>query len=134
MIKQISHLGLAVKDLEKTMDFYRSVLRLDPAEPIVGGNERDLSVSLVKVGDATLELIQPIKETSVMAKYLEKRGEGIHHVCFEVDDIDAELEWMKSKGLEALGTPKPGAEGMSVFLHPKGTHGILVELVQKGKE
>ncbi|MCD6567711.1 MAG: VOC family protein [Dehalococcoidia bacterium] len=134
MIKQISHLGLAVKDLEKTMVFYRSVLRLDPAEPIVGGNERDLSVSLVKVGDATLELIQPIKETSVMAKYLEKRGEGIHHVCFEVDDIDAELEWMKSKGLEALGTPKPGAEGMSVFLHPKSTHGILIELVQKGKE
>jgi len=134
MIKQISHLGLAVKDLEKTMVFYRSVLRLDPAEPIVGGNERDLSVSLVKVGDATLELIQPVKETSVMAKYLEKRGEGIHHVCFEVDDIDAELEWMKSKGLEALGTPKPGAEGMSVFLHPKSTHGILIELVQKGKE
>ena len=133
MIKQVSHLGLAVKDLEKTMDFYRSVLRLDPAEPIIGGNERDLRVSLVKVGDAILELIQPINETSVMAKFLEKRGEGIHHVCFEVDDIDAELERIKSKGLEVIGTPKPGAEGMSVFLHPKGTHGILIEFVQKDK-
>jgi methylmalonyl-CoA epimerase len=131
MIKQISHLGIAVKDLEKAMDFYRSVLQLEPAAPIIGGNERDLSVSLVKIGNAALELIQPLTETSVMAKFLEKRGEGIHHVCLEVDDINAELEWLKSKGLEAIGTPKPGAEGMSVFLHPKATHGILVELVQK---
>ncbi|MEA3441937.1 MAG: VOC family protein [Chloroflexota bacterium] len=131
MIKQISHLGLAVKDLEKAMDFYRSVLQLEPAAPIIGGNERDLKVSLVKVGRATLELIQPLTDTSVMAKFLEKRGEGIHHVCLEVDDINAELEWLKSKGLQSIGTPKPGAEGMSVFLHPKGTNGILVELVQK---
>jgi methylmalonyl-CoA epimerase len=133
MIKQISHLGLAGKNLEETMDFYRSILGLEPAEPIIGGNEGDLRVSLVKVGDTTLELIQPLNENSVMAKFLEKRGEGIHHVCFEVDDIDADLERMKARGLEPIGTPKPGAEGMSVFLHPKGTKGVLMELVQKSE-
>jgi methylmalonyl-CoA/ethylmalonyl-CoA epimerase len=66
-----------------------------------------------------------------MAKFLEKRGEGIHHICYEVDDINAEVTSLKAKGIEIIGEPKPGAEGKSVFLHPRGTHGVLVELVEK---
>lgn len=130
MIKKISHLGMAVKDLEEAREFYRSVFRLESSDPIVGG-EGMIKVSMVKVGDVLIELLQPIGSEGVMAKFLEKRGESFHHICYEVDDIQAEIASLKASGLEVLGEPKPGAEGMSVFLHPQGTHGVLVELVEK---
>jgi len=130
MIKQISHLGMAVKDLEEAREFYRSVFGLESSEPIIGGDGM-IKVSMVRVGQTLIELLQPIGSEGVMAKFLEKRGEGFHHICYEVDDINAEIASIKATGLEILGDPKPGAEGMSVFLHPKGTHGVLVELVEK---
>jgi methylmalonyl-CoA/ethylmalonyl-CoA epimerase len=130
MIKQISHLGLAVKDLEEARNFYRSVLKLESSEPIIGG-DGTIQVSMVKVGRSLIELLQPIGEEGVMAKFLEKRGEGFHHICYEVDDIKAEIASLKSAGVEVLSEPKPGAEGMSVFLHPRNTHGVLIELVEK---
>jgi len=130
MIKQISHLGMAVKDLEESREFYRSVFGLESSEPILGG-DGTIRVSMVKVGNTLIELLQPIGSEGVMAKFLEKRGEGFHHICYEVDDINAEIAAIKAAGLEVLNKPKPGAEGMSVFLHPKGTQGVLVELVEK---
>ena len=130
MIKQISHLGMAVKDLEEAREFYRSVFGLESSEPIIDGDGM-IKVSMVRVGQTLIELLQPIGSEGVMAKFLEKRGEGFHHICYEVDDINAEIASIKATGLEILGDPKPGAEGMSVFLHPKGTHGVLVELVEK---
>ena len=132
MIKKISHLGVAVRDLEEAREFYRSVLGLESSDPILGG-EGSIEVSMVPVGDAIVELLQPVGNEGVMAKFLEKRGEGIHHICYEVDDINAEVTSLKAKGIEIIGEPKPGAEGMSVFLHPRGTHGVLVELVEKDK-
>jgi methylmalonyl-CoA epimerase len=130
MIKQISHLGIAVKNLEEAREFYRSVFKLESSEPIIGG-EGTIKVSLVKVGNTVIELLQPLGSEGVMAKFLEKRGEGFHHICYEVDDIKAEIASLKAAGIEVLGEPRPGAEGMSVFLHPRGTHGVLVELVEK---
>lgn len=130
MIKQISHLGMAVKDLEGAREFYRSVFGLESSEPIIGG-DGTIRVSMVKVGNTLIELLQPIGSEGVIAKFLEKRGEGFHHICYEVDDINAEIASIKAAGLEVLGDPKPGAEGMSVFLHPRGTQGVLVELVEK---
>ena len=130
MIKQISHLGMAVKDLEEAREFYRSVFGLESSEPIIGG-DGTIRVSMVRVGNTLIELLQPIGNEGVMAKFLEKHGEGFHHICYEVDDINAEIASIKAAGLEVLGDPKPGAEGMSVFLHPRGTHGVLVELVEK---
>lgn len=132
MIKQISHLGVAVKDLEEVREFYRSVFGLESSDPIIGG-DGTIKVSMIKVGNAIIELLQPIGKEGVMAKFLEKRGQGIHHICYEVDDIKEEAALLKSKGIEVLGEPRPGAEGMSVFLHPRGTHGVLVELVEKGE-
>ncbi len=90
-----------------------------------------IKVSMVQVGDVLIELLQPTGSEGVMAKFLEKRGEGFHHICYEVDDINAEINSLKTAGVEVLGEPIPGAEGMSVFLHPRGTHGVLVELVEK---
>ena len=130
MIKKISHLGMAVKDLEKAREFYRSVLKLESSDPIIGG-EGTLKVSMVKVGEVLIELIEPIGEEGVMAKFLEKRGEGFHHICYDVDDIDGAVSSFKQSGMDVLGEPKPGAEGMSVFLHPRGTFCVLVELVEK---
>ena len=89
---------------------------------------------MVPVGEVLIELLQPIGNTGVMAKFLEKNGEGFHHICYEVDDIQAEIAAIKETGIQVLGEPKPGAEGLSVFLHPRGTHGILVELVEKKEE
>ena len=130
MIKQISHLGMAVKDLEEAREFYRSVFGLESSEPIIGG-DGTIRVSMVRVGQTLIELLQPVGSEGVMAKFLEKRGEGFHHICYEVDDIKAEIASIKAAGIETLGEPRPGAEGMSVFLHPKGTHGVLVEFVEK---
>lgn len=130
MIKQISHLGLAVKNLEDARKFYRTVFGLESHDPIIGG-EGTIKVSLVKAGNAIIELLQPIGKEGVMAKFLEKHGEGFHHICYEVDDINAEIASLKSKGIEVLGDPKPGAEGMSVFVHPRCTYGVLVEFVEK---
>jgi methylmalonyl-CoA epimerase len=130
MLKQISHLGIAVKDLEEAREFYRSVFGLESSEPIIGGDGA-INVSMVEVGGVLIELLQPVGNEGVMAKFLEKRGEGIHHICYEVEDINAEIASLKAAGIEVLGEVKPGAEGMSVFLHPRGTHGVLVELVEK---
>jgi methylmalonyl-CoA epimerase len=130
MIKEVSHLGMAVKDLEEAREFYRSVFGLESSEPIIGG-DGTIKVSMVRVGSTLIELLQPIGNEGVMAKFLEKRGEGFHHICYEVEDIQVEIASIKAAGLEVLGEPKPGAEGMSVFLHPKGTHGVLVEFVEK---
>jgi len=130
MIKQISHLGIAVKNLEEAREFYRSVFRLESSDPIVGG-DGTIKVSMVKVSNVLIELLQPIGSEGIMAKFLEKRGEGFHHICYEVEDINAEIASRKAADIEVLGEPRPGAEGMSVFLHPRGTHGVLVELVEK---
>jgi methylmalonyl-CoA epimerase len=130
MIKQISHLGIAVKNLEEAREFYRSVFGLESSEPITDG-EGTIKVSMVEVGGVLIELLQPTGNEGVMAKFLEKRGEGFHHICYEVEDINAEIASLKAAGIEVLGEVKPGVEGMSVFLHPRGTHGVLVELVEK---
>lgn len=130
MIKQISHLGIAVKNLEEAREFYRSVFGLESSEPIIGG-DGTIKVSMVEVGGVLIELLQPAGNEGVMAKFLEKRGEGFHHICYEVEDINAEVASLKAAGIEVLSEVKPGAEGMSVFLHPRGTHGVLVELVEK---
>ena len=130
MIKGISHLGVAVKDLEESREFYRSVLGLESSEPILGG-EGTIRVSMVDTGNTIIELLQPVENQGVMAKFLEKRGEGFHHICYEVENIAAEIEALKAKGFELLGDPRPGAEGMTAFIHPKDTHGILIEFVEK---
>ena len=133
MIKQISHLGVAVKDLEAAREFYRSVFKLESSDPIISG-DGTINVSLIQVGESVIELLQPRGSEGVMAKFLEKRGEGIHHICYEVDDIHTVIDSVKNQGIQVLGEPMLGAEGMSVFLHPRSTFGVLTEFVQKEKD
>ena len=130
MIKKISHLGMAVRDLEESRKYYEDVFGLTTSDPIVGGGGT-IHVSMIPVGDVHVELLQPVGNEGVMAKFLEKRGEGFHHICYEVDDIHAEINRMKKAGMEILGDVMDGAEGPSICLQPTKTHGVVVELVEK---
>jgi len=133
MIKGISHIGIAVKSLEESRKFYKEVFGLESSEPVIGGGG-NTKISMIHLENAVIELLEPVTEDSPVGKFLAKQGEGIHHICYDVDDIFKNVENLKSKGIQVIGSPKPGMEGISVFLHPKGTHGVLVEFVQKGTE
>lgn len=130
MIKGISHLGIAVMDVEKAREFYRTAFGLESDEPIIGAGGT-VKASLIVLDNVVLELLAPIGSDVPVAKFLEKRGEGIQHVCYEVDNLNEEIDRFKAKGIETISKPVQGAEGMSVFLHPRGTMGILTELVEK---
>lgn len=132
MIRKIDHLGLAVKDLEQRLRFYEDKLGLS-----VAGREtvrsQGVNVAFIPVGETRLELLEPAAADSPITGFLEKRGEGFHHVCFQVDDIDAAHQRLADSGARLI-TPKPvpGAEGCRVlFIHPSETGGVLVELSQR---
>lgn len=129
MIKQVSHIGIAVTELEKARSFYGSVLKLSCSPPVEGSG---MKASMVHTGNTAIELMQPTNPESVLAKFLERRGEGVHHICFEVDDIESELASLARMGVELVDKkPRPGIEGKVAFLHPRSTGGVLIELVQK---
>lgn len=131
MLKQINHLGIVVKDLEQARKLYSSILKL-AVSPII--EEKEFRVNMVQVGDVKLELMAPVGKEGAVAKFLEKHGEGIHHVCFEVEDIDLVLTLLSAQGIEFIDkNPRPGAEGKIAFIHPHSTNGVLIELVEKCK-
>ena len=130
MIKKISHLGVVVRNIEEAGRFYSSSFGGTVSAPIKVG---DSKLSMAEVGNVMVELFEPVEE-GILADFLRKRGEGLHHVCFEVGDLDSEIESLRAKGVEIIGIPREGIEGRIIFLHPKSTHGLLVELVQKKTE
>lgn len=127
----IDHLGVAVRDLNQAARTYGETLGFE-----LGGGEtlpdRGLEVRFVNAGATRVELIAPTRDDSEVSRFLDKRGEGVHHICFRVDDIEAALAGMKERGARLIDeTPKRGAEGHKVaFIHPKGAHGVLIELVE----
>lgn len=128
-IKRIAHIGVGVTDADKSKSLFQAILGLPVAgEEFVG----ELKTVFLPVGETNLELVQSTEPDGVMKKFIEKRGEGIHHIAFEVEDIDQALEELKAKGVALIDQqPRAGAHQTRVaFLHPKGTNGILVELVQ----
>lgn len=131
MIQRIDHIGIAVADAEAALAIFRDALGLDLTETEPVESQHLVSYHL-RVGESNLELLHPSDPESVIAKYLRKRGEGIHHLALAVDDIDAEIDRMRSKGLQPLGDePSVGAGGKRViFFHPKTTGGVLIELCE----
>jgi methylmalonyl-CoA/ethylmalonyl-CoA epimerase len=128
-IKRIAHLGVAVKDLDAALNLFTGGL---PLELTHTEDYQGMKIGFLPVGDSSIELLQDVSGSSAIKKYLDKNGEGIHHIAFEVDDIHQAVEELKAKGIRLIDeTPRPGAHGMHIaFMHPKGTHGILMELVQ----
>ncbi|PLX32625.1 MAG: methylmalonyl-CoA epimerase [Ignavibacteria bacterium] len=132
MIKRIAHIGIAVKDLNTAQSTFETLLNLSPSH-VERVEEQKVDVSSFHVDDTNLELTAGISEDSPISKFIEKRGEGIHHMAFEVDDINAELERLKAAGVRLIDEqPRMGADNFLVaFIHPKSAGGVLVEICQK---
>lgn len=128
----IDHVGIAVGDLDESLRFFRDALglELEPPEEIASQRVR---AHFVRAGEAMLELLEATADDSPIAKYVAKRGPGLHHVALLVDDIAAALAELKAKGVRLIDeTPRPGAHGSLVaFIHPSSAHGVLVELKEK---
>ena len=131
MLEKIYHLGYAVEDLMATADFYRESFGAEPSEPETV-EEQGIVASTFRVGESTIELVQPTRPDSPVGKFLAKHGEGFHHVAFQVNDLEAALAQLKSRGVELIDEePRTGAGGTRVaFIHPKGAFGVLTELVE----
>lgn len=132
MIKKVDHIGIAVKSLEDTLPFYTEVLKL----PLLGIEEvqsQKVRVAFLQAGETKLELLEPMSVDSTIAMFIEKRGEGIHHVALGVESIEQRIAEMKEKGIRMIDeVPRPGAGGADIaFMHPKSAHGVLVELCEK---
>ena len=132
-IKRIAHLGVAVSDLDVALKFFTLGL---PLELTHTEDYQGMKIGFIPVGDSSIELLQDVSGSSAIKKYLDKNGEGIHHIAFEVDDIYQAVAELKEKGVKLIDeTPRLGAHGMTIaFMHPKGTHGILMELCQPNSD
>ncbi|MDG4947007.1 methylmalonyl-CoA epimerase [Weeksellaceae bacterium KMM 9713] len=128
-MRKIEHLGIAVNNLEEANELYTKLLGVEPYKQ--ESVEREgVTTSFFKVGESKIELLEASNPESPIAKFLEKRGQGIHHIAYAVDDIKAEMKRLQDEGFVLLSDePKPGADGkVVVFLHPKSSGGVLVEL------
>jgi methylmalonyl-CoA/ethylmalonyl-CoA epimerase len=127
----LDHIGIAVKDLTAALAFYRDALGLEIEAPEEVASQR-VRAHFVPVGEAKLELLEATAADSPIAKYVDKRGPGLHHITLRVDDIEAALAQLKAHGAKLIDEhPRPGAEGSLVaFVHPASAHGVLVELKQ----
>ncbi|MBF4985638.1 methylmalonyl-CoA epimerase [Nonlabens mediterrranea] len=132
MLGKIEHLGIAVKDLDKANETYEKLLGRKPYKSEAVESEHVIT-SFFKAGENKIELLAATHEDSAIAKYIEKKGEGIHHVAFNVEDINAELKRLEKEGFTILNKePKKGADNKWVaFIHPKSSNGVLVELCQE---
>jgi len=131
MIKGLHHVSIVVKDLEDSLRFYEATFGLKPVK-METVPEQGVRAALLPVGVAEIELIEPINPNSGVAKFLESRGEGVHHLCLEVEDVDQELAEMEKRGIQLIDKKgRRGLAGKVGFLHPRSTRGVLIELAQK---
>ena len=131
-MKKVEHIGIAVKNFSEANGLYYKLLGVEPYKTEYVDSE-GVNTSFFKVGDTKIELLEATNPDSAIAKFIEKRGEGIHHIAFEVEDIIAEMERLKQDGFILLNEqPKKGADNKLVcFVHPKSANGVLVELTQE---
>lgn len=134
MIKKIAHVGIATRSIAVTSEFYKSLgLEVDVIEVV---KEQKVKVAVMSVGESSLELIEATEADSPIARFIEKRGEGLHHLTLEVDDIEAQLQLLKEKNIKLIDEkPRMGAQSRRIaFIHPDSTGGVLVELSQPAGE
>lgn len=128
---KIEHIGIATRELSEALGFWRDALGLEVVETEEVA-EQGVRVAMLPIGETRVELLEPLSEASPVAKFLEKRGAGIHHIAVRVDDIRATLEHLKKQGLRLIDeTPRVGVGGCLVaFIHPSSAQGVLLELVE----
>lgn len=131
MLNRIYHLGYAVEDIGAASRFYSENFGAQPSEPEVV-EEQGVITTMFRVGESMIELVQPTRPDSPVGRFLARRGEGVHHVAYQVEDLEAALEELKKNGVELIDEePRLGAGGTRVaFVHPKGAFGVLTELVE----
>jgi len=132
-MKKIEHIGIAVKDISASNELFAKLFG-EQHYKVEEVESEGVKTSFFKIGENKIELLEATKENSPIAKFIEKRGEGIHHIAFDVENIEEEIKRLKSEGFVVLNdTPKKGADNKLVaFLHPKTTNGVLIELCQEG--
>ena len=132
MINKIDHLGIAVKDMEAALKFYEGALGLTATKTEVV-EEQKVKVAFIPVGDTKVELLESTSPDGPVAKYIEKNGEGVQHIAFKVDNIEAALEQLKAKGVRLIDEkPRIGAGGAKIaFIHPKASFGTLIEICER---
>lgn len=133
-MKKVEHIGIAVKNLDTAIQLYEKLLNT-PCYKTERVETEKVNTAFFRQGDTKIELLESIDPEGVIARFIEKKGEGLHHIAFDVADIDAEMERLKKEGFVLLNdTPKPGADNKLVcFLHPKHTTGVLIELCMTQK-
>lgn len=131
MISAVNHIGIAVRDVESSMRLFQSIFLVEEFHREIV-DEQKVSIASFRVGEVLIELTAPTSEDSPIAKFLEKRGEGIHHIAFTADNVNAELNRLADAGIQLINTTaQHGAHDMLIgFLHPKSTNGMLMELCQ----
>ena len=128
---RIHHIAVVVQDIEMSLRFYRDTLGLD-VETVMPIPSDRVTIAFLPIGDSKLELVAPDDDTTGVARFLAAKGEGFHHVCFEVPDLAETLTRLAIDGIELIDTaPRKGAEGPVAFLHPRSCHGVLVELIEE---
>lgn len=132
MIKRVAHIAVAVRSVDDAARFFEEVLGLRRERTEVVATEK-AKVAFFPLGDTEIELVEGMEKGNPLERFLEKRGEGIHHICLEVANLDATMGQLRAAGVPLLDeSPRPGADGTRVaFIHPKGAHGILIELVER---
>lgn len=130
MLTKIHHIGIVVRSLEAAYVFYRDALSL-PVHKEAIIQDQGVRAALLTIGESEIELLEPIAPETGVARFLAQRGEGLHHLCFETDDIGQELEIAKRRGVTLIDQqPRAGLAGTICFLHPKSSHGVLIEYAQ----
>ena len=127
---KVHHVAVIVRDLDESLGFWRDQLGL-PVELVLPIEHDRVTIAFLPVGESKVELVQPTDDTTGVARFLANKGEGFHHVCFEVANISEALMRLEMDGIELIDTvPRKGAEGPVAFIHPRACHGVLVELIE----
>ncbi len=129
--RHINHVAIAVKDIDDTLAFYRTVFGAGETE-VEDIEDQAVRAALVRVGGSQLEFIQPTDPEGGVARFIERRGEGVHHIAFEVEDLQGSLDALAERGVRTIDSaPREGLSGMIGFIHPRSTRGVLIELVDQ---
>ena len=129
--RHLNHVCIAVNDIEDTLAFYHQVFGTGEVE-VEDIEDQAVRAALVRVGGSQLEFIQPTDPEGGVARFIERRGEGVHHIAFEVEDLQARLDALAESGIRVIDTaPREGLSGMIGFIHPRATRGVLIELVDQ---